>query len=285
MAGFEVEGQGVGYTEGEKLLDKRNWLAKQQQGFGATKDMDADKSIRAGIIMNSLRETEFNIQRRILNIDKERRQIMIETQREFQKSLITAGPGDILRKLATASLMKGGKVGAGQFFSMSGEMRGDAYNLMGGEGAAKLNWEEKSLRGQKLSVEGARSVTQAGEDYSHELGVRLKDIFHNGVLTAAAEAASHMSAAAVSAGAIETAMANAAKAIAFGAFGKVAANSTPNAGPVPQSVPNSHGATVTDYSQGGVPAGYKAAWSSSNGGAWVPVWSNQEHPEMTIPRN
>ena len=244
MTGYEIAGQGVGYTEGEKLLDKRKWLMQEVAKFNADEKMGRDQAARAIMMVNSLLETEHGIQQRILNIDKERHQVMIETQREFQKSLITAGPGDILRKLATASLMQGGKVGAGQFFSMSGEMRGDAYNLMGGEGMSKLNREKQSLAGQRLSLPNMQSITQYGQDGMYKLTAQLGDRLSVG----ADAAARGLDIAAQAANRFADAVNNATSRIA-GIAGTPGPQTitAPSAAPVPQAVPNSHGATVTNH--------------------------------------
>ena len=239
MAGFEIEGHGVGLSEGEKLLDKRKWLAQEQSRFGDVDKMNEAQLARAAAITNSLKETELSLQERILKIDKERHQVMIETQREFQKSLITAGPGELLRKMATSSLMKGGKISAGEFFSLSGEMRGDAYNLMGGEGMARLNQERKALSGQGRSVSSVQQSVWSGESFAAKIGVALEHRLSVGA-DAAAKVANHMSAAAASALAIENALANAARSV--GAPPAVA----PSAAPVPQAI-GTH-STVTDYS-------------------------------------
>lgn len=246
MAGFEIEGHGAGYTEGEKLLDKRKWLGEEQSKLGHVEKLDRDQLVRASMIMNSLRETELGIQSRILVIDRERKQVMIDTQREFRKSLITAGPGDILRKLATASLMKGGR-NAGQFFSMSGEMRGDAYNLMGGEGMARLNAEGRALRGQKLSVSGVQGLAENREKWSAKFGAALESRLSVG----ADVAAKSMNRASGAADLLASAAEHAARVLnTISGDSSARTLTTPSAAPVPQSF-GSHGSTVTDFGSHG----------------------------------
>lgn len=62
-------------------------------------------------------------------LERDETNLIIQKNREYQKGLLTAGPGELLRKLAVAQLSSGGKTSAGQFFAMSSEARGDFLSM------------------------------------------------------------------------------------------------------------------------------------------------------------
>lgn len=147
IAGMEVESQGVGRNEGEKLLEKRNWLMQKVLTAESQSKMNGNDLERSRVFATSLLQTQFGIQQRILEVERERKQVMIDSNKEFQRSLIGSSPSELLRKLATSRMSSGGKMSAGQFFSMSGDMQRDAYGLMGGSRMADLNDEHRTLAG------------------------------------------------------------------------------------------------------------------------------------------
>ena len=73
--------------------------------------------------------------------------------------------------MATTKLAgkSGARLTAGSFFAMSGDMRSDAYTLMGGDRMASLNAETRALRGQRLKVGGMQGL-------STEMDARLAGI-------------------------------------------------------------------------------------------------------------
>jgi len=186
FAGDEVESQGIGLSQGEKLLDRRKFIQQELAKYTDMSKMSTNDLLRANVLLTAQKATELSVSQRILENEKERKQTMIETQREFQKSLIGAGPGELLRKLAEAQLA--GKSGsrirtAGQFFSLTGESQRDVYSLMGGEQMASLNAEARALRGRGSSVAGLQRDANATDTrigkYGSEYGRRI--IGDNGV--------------------------------------------------------------------------------------------------------
>lgn len=170
----EIGSKGVGLSEGEKMLDKQKWLRSEISKMASPEKANDNDRLRNIQLIAANTATELQISERILKVKQDIKQVQIESNREFQKSLITAGPGDILRKLALNQLNRGGRQSAGSFFAMSGDMRSDAYNLIGGDAMARLRAEDAALRGHGGSVtgmqgaawKGAQSAAKYGEAYA-----------------------------------------------------------------------------------------------------------------------
>jgi TP901 family phage tail tape measure protein len=171
MSQTQIKTSGVGVTEGERLLSQRDWIEAQLGRYeGAGSSMGEDDYVRALALQNALKNTELEISKRLLENDQERKQLLLETNKEFQKTLATAGPGDILRKIATKALMgKDGGMNAGAFFAMSPEARGDIMQMMGGSRMAELNAERRALQGNALGVGGLKRAWEQAGDRSTEL--------------------------------------------------------------------------------------------------------------------
>jgi hypothetical protein len=232
MTNTEISSFGVGRSEGEQLLERRKRIAEELRKLGDVSKLGANDQVRALALVNGMKQTELSLSERLLMNDKDRRQVMVETQREFQKSLVTAGPGELLRKLATFSLSRGG-TNAGSFFALSPDARQDVYGLMGGSRMAELNAERRALKSKSnrlgiLDTKGLQSMAANADSFSEGIARSLSDKV--GVLAQASEAAASnlrsMAVAAVSA-------TNALAGVAIAAQVK---NIAPSATPVPQAV-------------------------------------------------
>lgn len=148
----DIETQGVGYTESEKLLNQRNQLRgdlgrAEHTSASRMSPNDNAKAYREAV---DLKTTEMKLAERIVELRKQEKQIMIDSQREFNKSILFAGPGEMLKRLFVSHASKRG-VNTGEFMSWDPEMRKMFYELHGGEAGAK-NREEQALLGADKSV-------------------------------------------------------------------------------------------------------------------------------------
>jgi hypothetical protein len=168
----DINAHGLGLSAGERELDKQKWIAAEINTLAEKRNKDQFDLIRGAQLYAALKESELRLQDRILKNEQERKQVMIESQREFQKTLITAGPGDILRKMAVAQLGAKG-FNAGSFFAMSGEARADAFQMMGGDHMAQLNAEAQAIGGRKLTARGLASIGQSLDGRASEYGSAL----------------------------------------------------------------------------------------------------------------
>src|SRR5205823_12563057 len=129
-------------------------LAGELARIGDMSKANNNDLVRASVLVNQLKTAELSLSKRLLENESERKQTMLETRREFERTLIGAGPGEILRKLATSRLSgpNGSRLTAGSFFALSSEARQDAYSLLGGERMAHLNTERRALGSDRLGV-------------------------------------------------------------------------------------------------------------------------------------
>ncbi len=67
-------------------------------------------------------------QEKLNDLNREELNILIQKRREYERSLLTAGPGELLRKLAVNQLNKNG-MNSGKFFAMDQGGRGDFLSL------------------------------------------------------------------------------------------------------------------------------------------------------------
>jgi hypothetical protein len=241
IAGGEVESQGVGLSEGEKLLDRRRYISQEMVKLSNLQKDSANDLLRYEVLLSGSRETQLSISQRILEVDKERKQTAIDTQREFQKTLIGAGPGELLRKLAEAQLA--GKNGsrirtAGQIFSLTGESQRDVYGLMGGERMAGLNAEARALRGHGENVTGTQQTSDRINTRVAEVAAEYaKRIFPNGnaVFVQASKALNNTSSAADRLTASFDKLRIKVESVSFGGAAPATTTRAPSATPVPQA--------------------------------------------------
>ena len=153
-AGQEAQGYGVGTWEAEKLTNRRNELTNQLRRAPGPGGGSENEQVRALQMEIDLWRTKEQIQERIIALRAEEKQIALDANREFSRSLITAGPGELLRKLAVLKLggPEGKSLTAGGFFAMDAGSRGIYDQLRGGEAGAR-NRAERRLLGTGQSVE------------------------------------------------------------------------------------------------------------------------------------
>jgi TP901 family phage tail tape measure protein len=182
MAKFETDAMGVGGNEGERLLDRRNKLQAQYNALASKTKLTLDEGIRAEVIAQQLKETHLTIAKRLLEVDQQREQVQADMNKEFKRSLIGAGPGDLLRKMATAHLADKGGMNAGAFFAMSPDAQRDAYQLRGGDRMADLNAEAKALGGSKKSVTELQDIALNIDKFSLKIAEAMSKGFNDAVI-------------------------------------------------------------------------------------------------------
>jgi hypothetical protein len=89
---------------------------------------------------------------------------MIDATREYQKSLLMAGPGELLKKLYVGSVAGQRAPSAGEFMSWDPESRQTYYNMRGGDAGAHNREEQFLLRGRSMTV--AQEQAQAAGNRS-----------------------------------------------------------------------------------------------------------------------
>jgi hypothetical protein len=165
-AGLEADVAGVGHTEAEKLLRERSALQAALQrirGSDTAGSAGTGDLVRAKEYEIRLWQTQEQIQTRILELRRQERQIAIDAQREFQRNLLLAGPGQQLQMLFAGQQMhrlRQGRLGSGEFNALSPELKRIIYEGMGGQAGALNREEQALLRGQQ-SVPESNCVASA----------------------------------------------------------------------------------------------------------------------------
>ncbi len=158
----EAASSAVGYTESEKLLRQKADLERelgQMHSLGTS--ASTNDITRAMQLQVELAKNHERIQQRIVELKGEEKQILIDATREYQKSLLLSGPGELLKRLYVGGRSARGGVGAGEFMSMDPESRRFYYDLHGGEPGAKNREEQWLLGGMALSVAGQQGQMHA----------------------------------------------------------------------------------------------------------------------------
>ncbi len=170
----EANSYGVGYTEAEKLLREEGKLKSEIAKVGPNADENGVS--RAMQFQIELAKTQQKIQERIVELKGQEKQILIDSAREYQKSLLFAGPGELLKKLYVGSVAGKRNPSAGEFMSWDESSRKTFYDMRGGDAGAKNREEQWLLRGRGLTVAGEQ--TQAGRNRAAvDAWGRRKDTF------------------------------------------------------------------------------------------------------------
>lgn len=114
----------VGRDETEKLLNRRKGIRQRLQEVDRLPD-STEKLSREIELQNQLYETQAALRKRSFDVEKDINQLIIDRRKEFEHSILGAGPGEMLRKLAALRMGSGGHMGIGQYLSLSPEVRHD----------------------------------------------------------------------------------------------------------------------------------------------------------------
>jgi TP901 family phage tail tape measure protein len=133
----------VGDGAGQQFVAKRAFLQDQiNKGLGT--------QTQQLLYHQQLQEMDVAGQEKLLELHREELNTMKEKTREYQRSLLTAGPGELLRKLAVNQMASknGGKLTGGQFFAMGSEARGDYMSLpQNSEEMRRIHRDQNALHG------------------------------------------------------------------------------------------------------------------------------------------
>ncbi|MFP5250240.1 MAG: hypothetical protein ACLGP3_10485, partial [Acidobacteriota bacterium] len=156
-AAAEGESYGVGYTEAEKLLRQQQSLGGELTGIARRRDAGSatDNDIVRGMQLQvQLAQNHEKIQMRIVELKGQEKQLILDAVREYQKSLLLSGPGELLKRLYAGTR---GSLTTGQFMALDPETRRMVYDLHGGEAGAKNREEQWLFRHAGLSVAGQQA--------------------------------------------------------------------------------------------------------------------------------
>lgn len=161
----DIETGGVGYTETERLLNQRQNLTADRAGIAGKKNLTPEDDNRALRDSVDLYHTNVSLAERMVALKKQEQQIMVDSNREFQKALLFAGPGELLKRLYVSQVGKRrDPMSTGEFMSWSPDMKQMYYQQHGGDAGAK-NREEQGLLGA-AGVDGsyAGEISQGKKD-------------------------------------------------------------------------------------------------------------------------
>jgi len=139
----ELTVAGVGYNEAERLLSRQKAIAEQLLAISQKRTLTDNDRVRQYMLELEGLKGEQAIQERLLQLKNEERQIALDSQKEFQLSLLTSSPSDLLRKMAVSSMSNG--MNAGSFFGLSPAARADMEMLTGGQAMRQNRREQNAL--------------------------------------------------------------------------------------------------------------------------------------------
>jgi TP901 family phage tail tape measure protein len=154
--GVEANAGAVGLSQGAQLLNKESDLGskifegrrKGEDGLG-----DNERTRLLEFETQQL-QTQQAIVARTIESRREEKQLMLESQREFNRGLLLAGPGELLKRLAVRQLAaQPGGMTAGRFMSMAPDMRKMYMDLRGGVAGGRLREEQRELNKRGLTLE------------------------------------------------------------------------------------------------------------------------------------
>lgn len=169
----EAASYAVGYTEAEKLLRQRDTLTGELGPLRAKRDAGTateDELVRGAQLQVELAKNHEQIQMRIVELKGQEKQILIDANREYQKSMLFAGPGELLKRLYAGSR---GPMSAGQFMSLDPESRRMYYEQHGGDAGAKNREEQWLLRGSALTLPGEHGQAAQDRRETNRWGAKL----------------------------------------------------------------------------------------------------------------
>lgn len=166
----EFGGMAIGLTPGEQMAEQ------QRRGMGRLNQIGMEAAMAGGISQSDaaealqielgLKNNLISAQEKIIDLKREEINLNIQATREYERSLLTSSPAELLRKMAVSGLTRGrgidGKnaITGGEFFSMSQEAREEFLRLPGNTEA------ERMARRGRLALEhqfGRLTPYQAGE--------------------------------------------------------------------------------------------------------------------------
>ena len=135
IAQAEYASMGVGLTEGEQMVAQYRGAEKRKGEYEGLRrvggDWDQAAEVGAMTMQVQMTETRIKAEEKILEIRREQANLAKQEQMAFERSLLTAGPGELLRKLAVSRMEQRGPMNAGRFFAMSSEARQEWLSLPG----------------------------------------------------------------------------------------------------------------------------------------------------------
>lgn len=142
-------------TEGERLVKRRDRLESfaTQKRLGAEQagidEVDKRNLLVAALqAENQLHEDRIRMELRMVELHGEEEAIIARKTREYQRALLTAGPAELLRKLAVSQLQDGRPENAGQFFAFGAGTRSAILELpQNAQELVNNRREQDALRG------------------------------------------------------------------------------------------------------------------------------------------
>ncbi len=150
-----IDAMGVGDTEAEKMLTRQKQLTEDIRKLQMIPVDNSSENQKVDLLMDqkALYHGQEEIAKRLIMLEGQRKQIILDSNHDSQKSLLFSGPGELLRKLAVNQQFKSGRINVGSWGAMSEAGKRDADELMGGDAGATNRRELSFLRPYARTVE------------------------------------------------------------------------------------------------------------------------------------
>jgi TP901 family phage tail tape measure protein len=183
----QYSAQGYGYDEADKLGRQRLFLTNKLATLPEESARNEQEQMQALKANELLMENSLAIRQRQADVEREIKQLAIDQNREFAKSVYGAGPAELLKKLAAFRLAAGG-LSQGQMFSLSPGLRNDVGLLNGTNyEMSRLRLEQGKLNGMARSLPGFATGGYTGSGPANEVAgvvhkgeyvLSQRDLFH-----------------------------------------------------------------------------------------------------------
>ena len=169
----EFAGMGIGMTPGEQMAEQQRRGERRLEEIGVMGAMAGglgrSSAAEALQIEIGLMQNKASAQEKIIELVREEINLNITARREYERSLLTSSPSELLRKMAVAGITHGrtmsgpNAITGGEFFSMSQEAREDFLRMPGNTEAERLARRGRSALEHQFFPHGMPGAFGAGE--------------------------------------------------------------------------------------------------------------------------
>jgi hypothetical protein len=159
----------------QRLMNRRQGIQQLLGGLQAG-PQNVETMSRQLELENALYQTQNELRTRGFEIEKDINQLMVDRRKEFEHSFLTAGPAEMLRKLAAMRMTQGGQMTMGQFLSLSPDMRREVSQMDTRFDPQMMDLRREKNRGTPQTVDAFDAGQLAISQQVAAIAAKLKDV-------------------------------------------------------------------------------------------------------------
>jgi hypothetical protein len=179
LTSARISSLAVGDGEGEQFVNQQRGIesaiSNRMLRYQSSNNAEDRDNLRVETYQLRSQWTEMAVkgEERLLELQREGNNLLIQRRREYERMLLTAGPSDLLRKLAVNQLGRNG-FNTGSFFALSSEARQDFLSRPeNSEDIRQNRRDQDALRRGGYGIRTDRQIQfgfSAGQNLNRELG-------------------------------------------------------------------------------------------------------------------